>query len=55
MEVNIFSHYGFGGPRASRTKINPGEKDIFCSAPGAMDINGGFIMWRKFDLEYLTK
>jgi hypothetical protein len=41
MKVNISSQVRLGGPRANRTKINPGEKDKFCTALGAMDINAG--------------
>lgn len=41
MKVNISSQARLGGPRASRTKINPGEKDKFSLALGAMGINAG--------------
>jgi len=39
-----------GGPRASRTKINPGEKEVFCSALGATSINAGYNEGEKCDL-----
>ena len=39
-----------GGPRASRTKINPGEKEVVCSALGATNINAGYNEGEKCDL-----
>ena len=39
-----------GGPRASRTKINPGEKEVFCSALGATNINAKYNEGEKCDL-----
>ncbi len=41
MKVNISSQVRLGGPRANRTKMNPGEKEKFCSALGAIRINAG--------------